>query len=821
MSEQGSDSTESAQTEPAQVTPVSGTKSWRAMWQIPVLLVATALLAFGLMRAISSKPEPDHQQWIIQAQDLIEAREYELAISTLNEHLFPYESRGELPADIHASYHLLLGRSIGMGQRKLGISREENHRNIVESIAEARSAGADLTIDDLAMVVESLGALGRIERALEWLDRIPPSSSARRVRLLKALIDFELEASSPDQPRLISMLASLAREPAVSADDRIWSAARQARMLIAGGEYRAAVDRLLRELQRVDLTRPSAVSLYMELAEAYLLLGEPGNARTHLRSADSRLAPRDAARPRFILLSGRAADALGEYEGARDAFGELVREFPASPESLSALMGLGQILELQGDIRGSLDAYRDLVDAMSRGLQAPDVTTPALTDLLIRHSSERIERGEHDQALAYAALAERLFPEGRRPPEVLLAMAIAHRGVGDDLLAVPRSNPLGPEGITALNPVAREDARRALIAAGSYFEQHATMLVLRDPAAHVDSLWNAAIAFDDAGFTDRSIALLHSFNSSYPTDPRNADSRFRLATAYNARGEYRQAASIYRALIEEAEEGGMNLGAYPVLSHVPLAQCLLADGDDATDDEADAILRRVVGGGIVADPNPRLRRDALAALARRRLDTGGYLEAAARFQELLDRFPTSPDSLLSLSGLADANRLEARRMSSLLETPLTIDDQQRYEQQRVEHLTLAREAYDRVIREAEAKGIAITSAERETLRNAYLFRGACVYDLGDLRQAILYYDAAAQRYPEDPASLVALVQMVNAYVEMGDFASARVQHQRARRMFEKFPDNVWDDPYLPMGRVDWERWLASTGEIYAAEAGRE
>ena len=29
------------------------------------------------------------------------------------------------------------------------------------------------------------------------------------------------------------------------------------------------------------------------------------------------------------------------------------------------------------------------------------------------------------------------------------------------------------------------------------------------------------------------------------------------------------------------------------------------------------------------------------------------------------------------------------------------------------------------------------------------------------------------------------------------------------------PDEVWDDPTLPMDRADWEDWLASSTELLA------
>ena len=63
--------------------------------------------------------------------------------------------------------------------------------------------------------------------------------------------------------------------------------------------------------------------------------------------------------------------------------------------------------------------------------------------------------------------------------------------------------------------------------------------------------------------------------------------------------------------------------------------------------------------------------------------------------------------------------------------------------------------------------------DEEYLRNAHYFLGACAFDRGDFRAAIEAYDAARERYPRDPASLVAMVQIVSAYMELGEFDRAR------------------------------------------------
>ena len=103
--------------------------------------------------------------------------------------------------------------------------------------------------------------------------------------------------------------------------------------------------------------------------------------------------------------------------------------------------------------------------------------------------------------------------------------------------------------------------------------------------------------------------------------------------------------------------------------------------------------------------------------------------------------------------------------------------------------------------------------EAVALRNSYFYLGDCAFDLREYDDAIRYYDRARDRYDGEPASLVAMVQIVNAYIAKGEMGRARTANERARRFYSSIPDEVWNDPNLPMDRRDWERWLDSSAMI--------
>ena len=107
----------------------------------------------------------------------------------------------------------------------------------------------------------------------------------------------------------------------------------------------------------------------------------------------------------------------------------------------------------------------------------------------------------------------------------------------------------------------------------------------------------------------------------------------------------------------------------------------------------------------------------------------------------------------------------------------------------------------------------LSAIEREALRNAYFFLGACAYDLGDFELAVKHYAAAHAKFSDDPAALVPLIQIVSARLQQGEYALAQAANERAQRLYDSFPDNVWADSNLPLTREDWQRWFQASERL--------
>lgn len=794
--------------------------TWRESWQVPTLALAGVLLIAGFGWALTHRAEPDFAARLDEARALLDDDQAEAAIAYLNEKVFAYEARGELEPALSGRFHKLLARSLFVAQKDLGIVNATNNRNIVESYALAEERGVRLSARDTYFLASTHIAIGHLDAALARARRLPSTESPRRLRIIRAAIDRTLEPGRVDYDRAIDLLASMLTEEQIDLADRAWAVRRQIEILLERGYPDDAITKTLREFQRLSGAPSEDLAvLRVLLARAYVEIGAIASARTQLDHADPDLAQGIAARGLLLMLRGRVEAELGNPQGARDAYEQVVRDYDQTDALLPALLGLGEINALLGNTIESLGAYRRLVDAMTRGWDHREVTPEVVIESLIAHANDQLQRVQLPAALEYAQQAQRLSPAEDRPVDVLLAMSRIHRAMADELLASDPSR--ATQRLHDLDPATREDARRHLIAAGSYFHQHANRVVLIDRDAHETSLWLAGDSFDLAGDQAEAIIQFQAFLSAFAASPRAAEARFRLAQAYQSRGEYELAEQTYESLIADRNDAEVkNVGLFGDLSYVPLAQTYLLDADATNDTRAEQLLTNVVDGTILDDPTAPMFRDGLVELGSYYYRTGQHARAIHHLNEVIERFPEDPRTSRVRYQLADANRLSAEQIERELTGAIPEARRRDLEALRLERLARALALFGGVIDDLGPKDARrMDHLEQEELRNASFYRGGAAFDLGDYVAAIAYYDAAYDRYQKDPASLVALVQIVNAYLEQGDTERARTSNERARRFFLSLPDDVWNDPYLPMGRREWERWLESTSRLYGMVPG--
>jgi tetratricopeptide (TPR) repeat protein len=790
----------------------------KTSWQLPALALASALFLGGVVAAVIFKPKPDFTGLVADAARLVEKEQYRSALDLLNTRIRPYLDAGALPKEFAPQFHLLRARAIYLGQKEAGISLPVNHENIVAEYLDAEQGGGELEPRDEYFLGDTYIALGKLERAHNRLDRLPDDEHLRRGQLLKRMVEARLDDPVPDAVATLSLLGEFQKDTTLGPSDKAWALARQSDLLVRQGYADEAIAKLLRSMPALMDAGPAVLGqLYEILGRAYLDRAATAEAAKALDQAVRLLPETDARRGTALVMLARIeAGTRDGLEDARHKFAAVAEQYSGTPARLPALLGLAEAEAALGRHEEALHAYAELTSVMAEGVKHPDVGPAVVMRSLLDRYQDRAASGDEEVALRYAEQAERLYPAGATPPpEVFLAVADASRRVADALIPESAARPVD---LRLLDPATRESARAHYVRAGEYYRKYAGAVIASDNEGYGRALWAAADSFDRAGDQDAAIPLFADYSTGFPGDPKQAEAAFRLAQAQQARGDLETAQRVYRSLIEGSFGPP---GPFTDKSYVPLARSLLSDAEPENDEEARSLLGSVVSGKIGGAGSANYH-DALIELAQLHYRDGEYPAAIERLTEAVERYPQDLllDSLRYT--LADSHRLEAASIKDALAQPMPDDQKRALEGSRDQHLHDAQGLFEKArdsLRSLDPRRA--TDLQKLQARNAAFYVADCAFELGQYDEAIRRYDAAREAYPRDPASLVALIQIVNCYMAQGDLKRAATANERARRFYAGLPEEAWNDPDLPMSRADWQRWLDSLAQLAlpSGEAG--
>jgi tetratricopeptide (TPR) repeat protein len=790
--------------------------SWRQLWQAPALFVAVLLLVGGALTAILTAPKPNIVRMLDDAEQLIAAERYQQGLDVLNKKLLPYHNAGSLNPEQKREFHLLRARAIYLLQQSKNIELPENAKTICDEFADATRDGEQLEPKDKFYLANSEAVLGKFMQAVDLAHSLPAESRVDRGKIIKRVVEGMLAAPDYDPDSTTRLLGEFLLERELTVGDRGWALARQAELLMRQGLTTSAINKLLQTMPSLigDLNRDELGELYLLLGKAYFQTDALAEAARQLNLATKLLLSSDPKHAQATIMLGRIAEQVGEspedgHAQAKQKYAEVIERFPGSVTRLPALLGLGEVNAAMGNITESLAAYTELVQEMAGGKRSPDLSVGAVTESLMSRASARFDAGRMDEALDYATLVEKLYPTEEVPPETLLLIGMAHRHAAEDLYKGVDSSDAKIIELSRLDPATREQVRQHMVAAGRYFQKHADRININDNAGYGKSLWAAAECFDQAGDSEQAIPLFSNYARFFPGERQQPEARFRLGRAHQGRGDYATAEMIYKQLIEESEQQGGNSGPFGDASYVPLAQCYLMDGDPTNDSLAENLLNQVVQGHVGGTNAPQFR-DALMELGRLRAAKGDFAGAIQLLDEAANRFPDWSQIDSVRYELAEAFRQDARAILKTLSEAMPDAKRQALTEARRERLGRAAELYELTRRALDARDPRrLSKLEQLQLRNSYFYIADCEFELKEYDSAIRHYDAARERYSSDPASLVAMVQIVNAYVEQKDMKRAATAQERAIRFYESLPISVWSDPNLPMGKEAWQHWLQS------------
>jgi len=845
----------------------------RTLWPIPTLAIGIALLAGGIFTIVRQAPPPDRAASLPEVRTAFAAREFDKAVELINTKLAQPIREGALTPPQVREVYLTRARSVSAAQEIRGTDSEANHRAIIEDYEQARKAdGAALEPADQARLAESLIAIGQTAEAIELVRSSAEKDPTRRIEIYKSVISKDLArpAGPKDPDRTLGLLSEMLDDSGVRAGgvgvseaDRAWAIARQTEIRLIGGHTGEAISALQRSLVRMDkLPGESRGELLYLLGRAYNDSGDFARASEQLEAAEEALPPSHPLRAATLVMAGRIQQAAGKLEDAERRFERARQNSGGGDSMLAALLGLAETAAAKRDDSTAIENYSVLIEELGKlREQSTEATTkpaksttepahgehpaatpaantqlptppqpdhasevstwvtPALISAsLMDRSADRRSAGDLATSLRYALMAESVVLDARRevPVSVLQAIASLSKGIGEQTLAQARVAE-GVAGvdlrISDLGDVVKSEIKRSLFDAGEYYRKVAQRVSSSDEAGYRDALWNAADCFDLAGAHDDAKDAFSQYAGVAGDDDRRGKAVFRRGQILAAKRQFREAMTDFRSLVDARGLSGTGSGVLGEQAIVPLARCYVAQDTPEALKAAEDLLSPVVTDGQ-ALPESAVYREALIELGELVHRLGRHSEAITRLTEAVVRYPTHERIGTLYFKLADASRQSAAKIDSELRESMPQSRREELTRVRTERLRQADTAYRRAMEAASLKDPRLlTAMDKLVMRNSAFFAADVAFEQGSFDRAISAYDAARLRYSEDPASLVAMVQIVNCYVAQKKWAEAISANNRAEQQLRSLPEQVWSQADLPMERKHWERWLDSKSLI--------
>jgi tetratricopeptide (TPR) repeat protein len=804
---------------------------WSQVWHLPVLVVGMALLAGGLYLAKPRFVPPDYPAMLDTVQQYLRAGNTQEAGLRLN--LMNDEGMALQPDPVRGRYYQYLGDHDWLVYTDLypvPVTTKESTaqlRKVIDAYATAED-DFDRDLDGQAMQrwARALMHLNREADALAVVDRMHSSDADKRYQIIRQLIEEYRGQGDPEAfARLLDRFERSLRDEKdkrKQTQQRQWVANVRARHYVEVDDPQRAIDYINREMQRLRAAGAAdSPQLLVLLARAYQAVADFDNA-TRLYGVAQQMVS-DSHKLNGPILVGLAQIELavggeGFEERAHVLFSRAAREHPMGEAYIDALIGRAHVEAMMRRLNDAVDHFRLAIAQLLDNTPAWDPRREEVTAKIASHVDRAIDLEEYEDALDYLSLLLPMYDRGRAlPARLLLQFAQIHEQIAGQRKAhADALDPLtwagpGDPPLAARRSAYQESAQHFGHSA-QYFKRHADAVTVIDDESHGQSLWSAGANFDNAQRWGEAIDIYAEFVSSRPGDDgQQLKARHHLGQAYMADRQYQSAIGIFNDLIDQNPQSNW---AYESL--VPLARCYAAT------QQADAAVRVLLG---IVDGHPGIRpesetyRQALIDLARTYYQQGQqdpvyFVSAIERLDTAVERYGHTPQGPVLRYMLADSLRRSSRALTEQAENARSERQRLAFQAERAERLRTAEMYYDQVITELEARFAAARSElENLYLRNAYFYKADCSYDRRDFALAIDRYREAAQRWSQHPASLVAQVQIVNAYCEMQEFQQAYVANQNALWQLSQMPDEVFDRPDMPMTRQHWEDWLRWSSEL--------
>lgn len=763
------------------------------LWQLPLFIVSVGLFVYAGYLFINPGPGATIDQKIAVAQEYLRQDRPEAAWQQLARLM----ETQRLPKEKEAAVRMLLGKALANAQQQQKISIPANHQRIIEQTELALELGAKPDADMHARVADSFAALGHAPEAIDHYRQAIAMDPTHALHLLHKLI--ELQLSEDDTANANVSLDDYLKQPQLTDAERAWGLDQRAGILIDASQFTEA-HKLLADALRLDSDPVDQGQFNYQLGFCAYRQGQGEDAERYLRLARDQLRVQHPLDSDAAYYLGRVYEERSDAETAISFYESVLSLHPESKIAPLARLGRGVCRIMQQQTDAGLTDLHDLTGEIDRRPSRAKYRPQVIAGL---QSAETVlvDRQDYQSALEVMNYEQTLDPAPEVAFYVRLGRVCEQRA---DQIEQTLPDATAADKIRRTQQVV--DLRNK---AGDAYIICSRDLTLVDDHGYADDLWKGVDLYDRAGNLQSVISALELFVAERPSDRLAPDALLRLGRAYQAAGMLDKAIGAYQ---RNQLEYGKSLAASK--SAVPLAEAYFAKGPDYYA-KAEKTLLGVVENNPLVDPQAEEFRQSLRELAQLYYRTGRYEEAVARLQELTERYPNDEQRPQMIFMMADSYRKSASLLDAKLASAAPgaagASDLAEAVAAKRDRLLKARGLYDQVIDLYRGSAPA-EDMDKLYQKLAYFYRADCMYDLGSYPEAIKLYDAAAFNFQNDPSSVAAYVQIVNAYFALGKPDEAKAANNRAKWMLQHMPADAFKDDSFSMPKKYWDRWLQWTND---------
>jgi tetratricopeptide (TPR) repeat protein len=711
----------------------------------------TPLFILGVVKTYDAGadviPEQRRTQYLVASRYLTKARSY------------------GLPPEREKQALLLLGKSL--------IETLEIDRGIevlTSALEVEPSEGGELNIATHRLLAEAYVLLSQPDYALA-LQHLSAVLDAKNLTpeqkiaalLLKAKTLGRMNRYDDAQRELASLPAATQHDP---------------NLLLTRGQL--LLDGVAAELDHRPIRKDGSLpaDLKIQVAEATKLLREAEKSDTQAG---------DVTRRAYYLL-GRAAALEGNQRAALKLFTRTQQQFGDSPEGLAAKLAEADILRRDGDDRGALLWYRQVLqsDTDPESYRSEVLPIRELRDRILEAVSEFVRDGLFANAIA---MLDNFTPLFNRTQELELR--------GKTLREWGERELRQAENETKASKELRRSGLKRLREAGVAFEALAQLRFAT--ASYPNDLWDSADCFYLGHSYTSAARLLDTYLKTEP-EKRNAEALLRLGQVNLALGRIQPSITALQECIELYDRDNATYQA-----RIDCAKAYWRRGDSV---EAERLLRVNLSGSQLEPRSPEWK-DSLFALGLLLFDQGRYEEAIGTLEEAVERYPEDRQTLQARYVTGEAYRRWAAEPLERLENARTASEREKLEQLVRERLNQALQQFKLVQSSITLK---IQNVQEDApfaamRRNCYMLEGACLFDLGKYQEAIEAYQNVSSLYPNEPFVLETFVQIANCWQRLDRAQNAHGAIKQAQLTLQQMPGDADFAATTAFSREEWRMLL--------------